>query len=240
MRYRVGVLVALVIGCGPSVAGEDGGGDGSGDSGGTSSTTGGATASTTSASLGSDATTTSMPSDESSSESGAPAFDVGVLDTGEDPPPDPPRGCDLPDNPNSDVSGSSTFGEATFTAAAFANTGGGKCPHAYQVVLGSDPAALAAGVAMFANGGFPGALVVELDIPDGGAAPGEWSGSMVHYSDDQAAISEVSATVTIVPDYHSPQPLLQFDVTALDPTWTMSGQVTAHYCDEVAGGACGA
>ena len=241
MRYRVGVLVVLVIGCGPSVAGEDGGGDGSGDSSSTSSTTSGVTASTTGA-PSSDATTstTSVPTDESSIDSGADSWDFGGLDTGDDPPPDPPRGCDLPDNPNSDVSGSSYFGEATFTAAAFADTGGGKCPLAYQVVLGSDPAALAAGVAMFENGGFPGALVIELVIPDGGAAPGEWSGSMIHYSDDLNAISDVTANVMIVPDYHSPQPLLQFEVTALDPEWTMSGQVTAHYCDEVAGGACGA
>lgn len=239
MRYRVGVLVAFVIGCGPTVAGEDGGGDGSGDGGSTSSTTSGATASTTGAPSSDATSTTSMPSDESSIDSGGVTFDVGVLDTGDDPPPDPPRGCDLPDNPNSDVSGSSPVGEGTFTAAAFANWGGGKCPTTYRVVLAADPAALAAGVAMFDSGGFPGALAVQLTIPEGGPEPGEWSAELIFYG-DEAAFSNATANVMIVPDYHSPQPLLQLDITALDPEWTISGHITAHYCDEVAGGACGA
>ncbi|HWB80032.1 MAG TPA: hypothetical protein VG755_33940 [Nannocystaceae bacterium] len=242
MRVRLLGLAVVVLACGPTVGTPHDDGGGSGESGATTTTTSGATISTTSGPPSSDATTstTSVPTDESSIDSGADTFDVGVLDTGDDPPPDPPRGCDLPDNPNSDVSGTTLFGEATFTAAAFANTGGGKCPHAFRVVLASDPDALAAGVAMFDNGGFPGALVVELVIPDGEPTPGEWSGAMMHYENGQSAISDVTADVMIVPDYHSPQPLLQFDVVALDPEWTMGGHVTAHYCDEVAGGACGA
>ena len=241
MRGCVGSWVALVLACGPSVASEDGGADGSGDSGGTSSGVGSATASTSAGSTGAD-TGSTMPgttsSDDGSVDTGVVSFDVGAIETG-DPPPEPPRGCDRPDNPNADVSGTTPAGERTYTAAVFAEGGGGKCPQVFEVALAADPAALAAGLAVFVNGGFPGELAVDLVIPAEGVSPGEWEAS-VRLADVPDEPAPASANVMIVPDFHSPAPLLQIEITTLDPAWDLGGMITAHYCDVIATGACGA
>lgn len=239
MQDRLGWIVVLACACGPSVAGEDGGANGSGE-------TGDATSSDASSVTA--ATTTSMPSDTGTSSSSTTAVDdststtLVLPDVGDTATTDdtsgPPRGCDPPDNPNSEVSGTTPDGEQTYLAAVFAQVGGGKCAHVYELALAADPAALTTGLDAYEQPGFAGELVVSLVIPDD-PAPGEWAAT-VRRGDQPVEEIPAVANVTVVPNFQSPAPLLQLELSVVAREWNLSGTIAAHYCDVIEWGPCGA
>lgn len=160
--------------------------------------------------------------------------DTGDASTGE-----PEPLCEVPQQANADVSGMTSEGEGAFTAAVFAEAGGGKCPEGLRIVLGETPEHLASVIDGIERDGFAGALVIDLVIPEEGLVPGEWIGEM--WTGAPHVFAPVVATVMVVPDFDSPAPLFELEVAAVDdPAWTMAGPVAAHYCGDVMGGACGA
>jgi hypothetical protein len=238
MQDRLGWIVVLACACGPSVAGEDGGADGSGEtadatSSDASSITAATTTSMSSADTGTSSSSTTAVDDSTSTTLVLP--DVGDSATTDDTS-GLPSGCDPPDNPNSEVSGTTPDGEQTYLAAVFAQVGGGKCSLVYVIVLASDPDALAAGLDGYTGSGFPGELVVSLVIPDD-PAPGEWQATVGGSPGEEVP---AVANVTVVPNFQSPAPLLQLELSVVGRQWNLSGMIAAHYCDVIEWGPCGA
>lgn len=240
MRRWFARLVVLTLGCGPSV--QTSGSGGADDSGGDTSTgtTGGSQSASSNGSTGVMSEVSTLPDDDD--DDGVPPVMIDLAfpddsgassDTGA-----PPLSCELPQQPNSELSGMTPDGARSFTASAFAEAGGGKCPNVLRIVAADDPEALAAVVDGLDRNGFVDVLVIEIVIPDEGLVPGEWSGEM--WLGAPHVSSPATAMVTVVPDFDSPAPLLALDVEALDPAWSIVGSVVAHYCGDLIGGVCGA
>jgi hypothetical protein len=125
--------------------------------------------------------------------------------------------------------------------AVFAESGGGKCPDSYRVVLAADPAALAAEIDRY-GAGEPPIDVIELylRLPLAPLEPGTWDdGELLHYRDGQALhVLDVTFEVTSVTAIDDRDPHVEASFTFIDDDVMFEGSFFAPYCDTVIGSAC--
>jgi hypothetical protein len=236
--------VALsLLACGPSSGESESGSAGAEDTSeeGGSTSDGGGT-STVAASSEEDGGTTGVGSTSSTDDavdtSGSSDVSGGDTSTGE-----PPPICTMPDRPNADVFGTTSLGDVAMTAAVFAESGGGKCPDAYRVVLAADPAALADEIGRYEAGEPPiDVLELYLRLPLAPLEPGTWDeGELLHYRDGQALHAfDVTFEVTSVTAIDDPAAHVEASFMIVDDDFMFEGSFLAPYCDSVAGSACGA
>ena len=234
--------VALsLLACGPSSGESESGSAGAEDTGGGSTSDSGGTSTVAASSDEDDGGTTGSVSTSSNDD----AVDTGVssdvsgsdTSTGELPPI-----CTMPDRPNADVFGTTSLGDVAMTAAVFAESGGGKCPDAYRVVLAADPAALADEIGRY-EAGEPPIDVIELylrlPLP---LEPGTWDeGELLHYREGMALHAfDITFEVTSVTAIDDPAAHVEASFTFTDDDVMFEGSFSAPYCDSVTGSACGA
>ncbi|MBL8945245.1 MAG: hypothetical protein JNK45_18915 [Myxococcales bacterium] len=228
--------VALSCACGPAVGTSDMGTSDAGShaSGATDVASTGTTGSSGPASSG------SSDDDDVTTDDPPPVkFDAPSPDTGRPPGPvdpgGPPDTCELPVRPNAEITGTGAFVDLSLRAATFARSGGGKCPVSFDVTVAPDTDALSAFVEL---GTPPGALLrIDLILPDGALAPGTWE-AFFRVNDDMSAYGSVE--VTAITTLDAPVPLVEGSFVIDLGDGSIAGSFSAHYCDLLEGGTCGA